>query len=231
MGYQNIGSSQVTKWQNATSPSPTVPPLLTGEANFALCTLHFALKRREAIALSFIELIKKNNTNGKDVDADKAFIRSIAISFFAIIVCVVLLSASTFAWFTTTVESENNITSSVYKLDIGVEYSITDGTEVVNPLTDAEGNLSYLLEGGKVYTVTITAEAENVTGKTGYIKMVYGENTLYSEQIDRGETISFTVEYSANTRITIIECWGMSSRPDSERDINNGDALTDTQNP
>ena len=181
--------------------------------------------------MSFIELLKKNNTNGKDIDADKAFIRSIAISFFAIIVCVVLLSASTFAWFTTTVESENNITSSVYKLDIGVKYSITDGTEVVNPLTDADGNLSYLLEGGKVYTVTITALTDNVTGKTGYIKMVYGENTLYSEQIDRGETISFTVEYSANTRITIIECWGMSSRPDSERDINNGDALTDTKTP
>lgn len=171
--------------------------------------------------MSFIEFLKKNKHDGsnKDINADKAFMRSIAISFFAIIICVVMLSASTFAWFSTTLESENTISTSVYKLEI----SVVGGTETAEPEKDEDGNLKYSLTGGVTYTVTITALEEGTTGKTGYVKLLHDGTQLCSEQIDRGDTISFTLNFKSYTELTLIECWGTSSIPEDERDLHNGD--------
>lgn len=176
--------------------------------------------------MAFIDFLKNKAKarEDKDVDADKIFIRNIAVSFVGIIICIVMLSASSYAWFSTTVESNNTITSSVYKLEIGVieENGVTPLTATVTP----EGDYTYTLEADKKYVVTITADS-NTTGNTGYIKlrtdkMAETDPPLYSEQINRGNTISFTFAYTTDTEITLIEGWGISSIPDDERDILNG---------
>lgn len=178
--------------------------------------------------MSFIEFLKKNKNDSKDKDtsADKAFMKSIAISFFAIIICIVMLSASTFAWFTTTIESNNSIATSSYKLDVEVKYTVTDGEREIAPTVNGEGHPTYALVGGKVYNITVTPVTEGTNGNTGYIKLIHGADTLYSEQIDRDSSLSFSITVNGDTDVTIIERWGISSVSEDERDIRNGDALT-----
>ncbi len=175
---------------------------------------------------------KKQSDENNGVNADKIFIRNVGVSFVGIIICIVMLSASSYAWFSTTIESNNSITSSVYKLDIGVVEEDGGVTPLTATVTE-NGDYVYSLEAGKTYTVTITALAENTTGKTGYIKlrtskMAEDDRALYSEQIDRGDTISFNLHYTDSTDVTIIEGWGMSSVPEDERDILNGGSYGDS---
>ena len=66
------------------------------------------------------ESTSDSRAKANDINADKIFIRNVAISFIGIIICIVMLSASSYAWFSTSIESSNTITSSVYKLDIEV---------------------------------------------------------------------------------------------------------------
>lgn len=168
----------------------------------------------------------------KDLNADKIFIRNVAISFVGIIICIVMLTASSYAWFTTTIESSNTITSSAYKLEIEVLPDEGENVTSLTPTVDENGNYTYTLEAEKEYKITVTALTENTTGKTGYIKlrtdkMAESDTPLYSEQIDRGDTITFTVGFNEATEITIIEGWGTLSVPEDERDILNGDYYGD----
>ena len=170
--------------------------------------------------MNFLEFLKKNTEAEKGkVDADKIFVRSIAVSFLAAMVCIVMLSASTYAWFSRTIESTETIETSVYILEISAEPGAT--------VTEENGKTYYTLAAGTEYTVTATAIANDQTnGRTGYFKIVIGDTTYISQQIDRGDQLQFTLIFDAETKIEIIECWGTSITPDSERHIHQGDSFT-----
>lgn len=171
--------------------------------------------------MSFIEFLKQNkhDSEEKGISNDKKFLFSIAISFVAIIGCIVMLSATTYAWFSSTIESENTITTSVFKLDISVDYDNAGVKTTLVPTTDEKGNSVYELKSGIEYTVTASALSDEITGKTGYIRLRCGDKTLTSVQINRGDKITFTLKFSADTEITLIEGWGISSVPDEQRAI------------
>lgn len=183
---------------------------------------NFELSRKEVIVLNFLEYLKKNKAKDeKEPNADKIFMRSVAISFVAIIFCAVLLSASTYAWFVKSIESNETIKSSIYTLDISAapEEKLTAGQST-------EGNVTYQLLANETYILTVTAVDDGTTnGSTGYIKLKVGDQIFISEQIDRGDTLEFKLTFTAATEIEIIECWGTSSA--SERHISPDDSFTD----
>ena len=172
--------------------------------------------------MNFLEYLKKNKAKDeKEPNADKIFMRSVAISFVAIIFCAVLLSASTYAWFVKSIESDETIKSSAYTLDISAA-----PVDKVTAGQTTDGNITYQLVGGVEYTLTVYAVADDTTnGSTGYIKLKVGDQIYYSEQIDRGNTLLFTLTFTNDTEIEIIEGWGTSSA--SERHISSGDSFTD----
>ena len=175
--------------------------------------------------MKFIEFLKKNKNagDGKDKAADRVFMNSVVMSFVAMIICIIVLSTSTYAWFVESVGSQETIQSSIYKLSITAEPQdkILTGEE-------ADGSLSYRLNAGVEYTVTVHSVDDGTTnGKTGYFKLVVGDQTYCSEQIDRGETISFTMTFSSDTVVKLVEHWGYSSIPDADRDIINGNNFVD----
>lgn len=179
--------------------------------------------------MGFLEFLKKNKQDEDAATNDKVFMRSILMSFFAIIICIVALSASSFAWFNTSVQSSETIQTSVYKLAISVD-STDPNAPALSESRNGEGNLTYDLAANLEYSFTVTAVAdETTTGSTGYIKLrINGEtHTFISEQIDRGETISFTLSFIADTTVELIECWGISILPEEDRDIINGSSFSD----
>lgn len=173
--------------------------------------------------MSFKDYLKKHlsaEREQKENLTDKIFVRSAITSFIAIIVCIVMLSASTYAWFTESVHSTETIQTSVYKLELSTSPSLTP--------TVISGNSRYTLAANTEYTVSAHSIADDTTnGSTGYIKMVVNGVTYLSEQIDRGQTLSFTLSFTAETEIEIIECWGTSSKPDASRQLKQGSSFTD----
>lgn len=176
--------------------------------------------------MKFIEFLKKNSAkDNSDTRSDKIFLRSVVISFVAIAICVVMLSASSYAWFIKSIDSSETIQSSIYTLDISAEpeENLTEGLS-------ADGNITYSLIAGVEYTVRIHAIDDGTTnGSTGYVKVIIGDRTYYSQQINRGHTLEFKITFSTDTSIEIVERWGTSSISDSDRDITNGDSFVDMQ--
>lgn len=172
--------------------------------------------------MSFLEKLKKPDATEDEIMTDRAFMRGIITSFFAIAMCIIMLGASTYAWFTTSIQSTQTITSAVYVLSITV-----DGGEngFLHPTDRVDGNYVYTFEEGKTYTVTATAIEEETTGKTGYVKLIVGDKSFVSQQIDRGETISFTLKYTEETKVTLVEGWGTSSA--EVRDLTDGEDYID----
>lgn len=152
--------------------------------------------------------------------SDKVFLRSVGISIFAILSCLVMLTATTYAWFTTSLESEETITSSIFKLDI---------SSTPEAISSPDGE-SVTLLGGVKYTFLIHSNTEGTTGKTGYIKLKIGDAVYISQQVDRGgDDLIFDLLFTSDTTVKIVECWGTSSVSDTERHIISGDSFVDME--
>ena len=70
--------------------------------------------------MKFIDYLKQQLDPDREKQplTDKIFMRSVVTSFVAIIACIVVFSASTYAWFNESVATTETITSSVYTLSI-----------------------------------------------------------------------------------------------------------------
>ena len=179
--------------------------------------------------MKLFEKLKKDESCEDEKLTDKVFMRSIITSFFAIIMCIIMLGASTYAWFTTSIETTETITSAVYVLSITAQGDENNDsvTEPIYHSDVVDGNSVYKLKKDVDYIITVTSVEEDTTGKTGYIKLQIGDKVFISQQIDRGQTISFTLTYTEETYVTIIEGWGTSSVLPEDRDIKGGVKYSD----
>ena len=179
--------------------------------------------------MSLIEYLKKNKNNNDEGDklSDRAFVRSIAISFFAIVMFIIIFSTSTFAWYRESVQTTQTIQASVYILDITAE-TVQDEPIVIIPSEDNDGNKVYTLSANTEYSFSVFAvDDESTNASTGYIKIIVDGVEYYSEQIDRGDTLEFTLSFSSEKTITIIERWGTSSVAHTDRAVTQGGSYLD----
>ncbi len=175
--------------------------------------------------MNLFEKLKKDESCEDEKLTDRVFMRSIITSFFAIIMCIIMLGASTYAWFTTSINSTSTIASASYVLSITAQGD-ENKDNVSEPIYNSDkidGNSVYTFKENVAYTITVTSVEKDTTGKTGYIKLKIGDTVFVSQQIDRGQTISFTLTYTEETKVTIIEGWGTSSVPIEDRDIISGE--------
>ena len=175
--------------------------------------------------MNFSEFFKKKVFSEFNDKADKVFVRSVATSIFALVICIIIFSATSFAWFSDiTSAGEQVIQSSNYALSI-TALGANDDLNLAVEL-DEHGNKIFSLVGGQKYEFTVTTTQES-NGKTGYIKLQIGNIEYYSDQIDNGTTFTFSMIFTNDTKVTIIERWGISSIPDDEREINNNSEYLD----
>ncbi len=171
--------------------------------------------------MNFSEYLKKKIFSESDDKADKIFVRSIATSIFALVVCIIIFSATSFAWFSDTASAgQQVIQSSNYSLSISAIGS--NGEANFDISKDENQNEVFSLNGGQTYQFTVTSEG----GRTGYIKLKIFEQEYVSEQIDSDMTFTFSLTFDENVDVTILERWGISSIADEERDIQNGASYT-----
>ena len=176
----------------------------------------------------------KNNVSSKNKKRSRKIISpGMLMPLFSIFVCLVFLCSASYAWFTATEKSgENVITSSFFALDIDVR---DENGDVFSVPADGDGKHTFTFETGGTYTVTLRM-TEDTTASKGYCEL-----TINSTQKKQTESISknpyvgknpftFTIEVEANTVVVFEPKWGISA---SEDIAHNGilDLVEEPQNP
>ncbi|MDO4810912.1 MAG: hypothetical protein Q3985_03085 [Eubacteriales bacterium] len=124
--------------------------------------------------------------------------RSIVASVIGIVVCLICLIGTTWAWYTDTVTSQV-ITIQAANYDVDVE--VKDGDTTVS-----SSNGTYTLDPSKTYTVTLKAKG---TGKTGFCKVTVDGTEKHTAPIAKNGTLSFTVKNCDSISFQAI--WGTYS--------------------
>lgn len=125
---------------------------------------------------------------------DKVFRSRMAASLLTILACITAMVGSAFAFFYQDVSTDNSTLTAAY---YSVAVDIAEENTYIAPLMYEDK-----------HTFEITA---NGTATTGYCKIQVGEQTYYTEQIARGETLTLTIQAAKDTVITFSPGWGTHS--------------------
>lgn len=157
--------------------------------------------------------------------SDRTFLHSITVSIFSILLCMVMLSSVTWAWFSEDVSSNaNTVQSASCEVDVSVTYVTVEDGSATKTLDRNEDGV-YKFAARQVYTVTLTASG---TASTAYCKFLVGGQPYYTAQIPTKasqnedgtivpNSISFTLQFTNATEVEIITRWGSCSVPAEER--------------
>ena len=126
--------------------------------------------------------------------SDKAFARLALTSILGILVCIICLCSTTYAWFTGSVQVDNNtfkaadeclLSVSVYK-DGAEEALATVNTE--NPVT---------LECDGTFSVTLTLPKESASG---YLVVTLDGQEYYSDYLQRNDDTDGALTFTLNVK-------------------------------
>lgn len=131
---------------------------------------------------------------------DDNILRLLMPSAVGIALCMVCLAGSTWAWFSSSVQTApQTIEAANYNIAVTV-----NGKQVSSPVT---------LEAGQIYKVTLTAAGNAPSG--GYCEVESGAVFLYTETILPNELLAFTLIPDSNAAYTFTAVWGKySGKPD-----------------
>lgn len=162
----------------------------------------------------------------KEKPTEKAFLRSITVSVLGILLCMIALCSTTWAWYSKNIYSSSN---TVYAANCYMLISVQriDGENLSNvEMLDGK----YQLEKDVSYKVTLNAKG---SANSAYAIINYNGVLYYTEQFEvypeysAAEAFTFTLTFSENTHIEIYSRWGTYSQ--NERDIYNGETYLNLQ--
>ncbi len=154
---------------------------------------------------------------------DKALNRLVIGSVLSILMCLVALCSTTFAWFTDTAKAAPSTiqTAPNCLLEIVVDESGT-------PLSDIENGVT--LVAGVTYRVTLTLPKDS---SSGYCQMFVGTEKYLSPYIarhteDTPKTVTYYVMAEVDTEVRFVYHWGIYS---ADASVLAGETLIFEQNP
>ena len=163
--------------------------------------------------------MKKQNSNTEKL-GDKAFVRLITMSVFGILLCIVCLCSSSYAWFSTSLSNNSNVIQSAQCL---LTVVANDGD---NELVQNEDGSTTITASG-TYTVTVSLPEGS---SSGYCVIKAGGNVYHSDYIAWDEApaeFSFTLVvsdgYDFSGSVVLAPHWGIYS---GECDIEAGGTIT-----
>ena len=124
----------------------------------------------------------------------------LAPSLMGIVLCVVCLCGTSWAWFTVSRSSSvTPIQTAVYTVQLTVD------DEDVPQTLDGESIMKIGMTKGQTYRISLKA---NGTASTGYCKVTFEDQTYYTDQIGTDDTLAFTVNTSKDSTMEIESQWG-----------------------
>lgn len=154
----------------------------------------------------------------KGTVTEKTFRQSIIISVFGLLLSMIALCSTTWAWFVADISSPANKIQSAF-CDITVSVSNEN-----SPIEAQNGR--YFLEKGKSYKFKIAAAG---TAESAYCILKINDTAYYTSQfpvlpvereyVSPEDAFWFTLEFTESTEIEVITRWGTSGK--TERAIGN----------
>lgn len=145
----------------------------------------------------------------KEKLSDRAFARLALTSILGILVCIICLSATTYAWFTGSVQVKGGnfkaadaclLSVSVYK----------DGTTEALATVNTEKPITLECEGTNTVTLTLPKESAS-----GYLVLTVDGQEYYSDYLqgnnESDQTLTFTLNVLAAKSVTFTARWGIYS--------------------
>lgn len=158
-------------------------------------------ERRTAALKRWLKRIFYNPRHSKP--ADENILRLLMPSVVGIFICMVCLAGSTWAWFSSSVQTAPQ-TIEAASFDISAAVIDASGQPVPS---------GQPLQAGQKYTVTLTAAGNAPSG--GYCEVESGAVFLYTETILPNELLAFTLIPDSNAAYTFTAVWGKySGKPD-----------------
>lgn len=153
--------------------------------------------------------MEKQNKSADKI-TEKAFSRLMITSVLGILVCIMCLCMTTYAWFTGNVSSGNNEIKSASECLLSVSV-YKDGEEEAVANVDLENAVTRVCDEG-VYTVTLTLPKESASG---YLVLTVGDDAYYTDYLYRSDstdqTLTFTLYVEAAQSVTFTARWGIYS--------------------
>ncbi len=155
---------------------------------------------------------------------DKAFSRLVLTSILGILVCIVCLCSSTYAWFTESHESPKNEIKTAGECLISVTVLHNGTAQDTTPIENIEDGVE--LAAGD-YLVTLTLPSGSASG---YYLVEASGATYYTDYIARHEeaepkTVSFIMTVEGTQTVKFTSCWGIYAQ---ESDVVEGILLIPT---
>ena len=153
---------------------------------------------------------ESNKVNDKITE--KAFRQNMIISVIGVLLCIIILCSTTWAWFTAGISSKDNTITSAY-CNVSVYVEGDDGE-----LLPTDGR--YTLLAGGAYEFKIYSSG---TAGSAYCIFKIDDGEYYTEQISTAEPnnfITFTLQFTSDTEVEVVTRWGTSSK--DERAFYNG---------
>lgn len=157
----------------------------------------------------------KNKTEQQKL-SDKAFFRMIFTAVLGVVVCVICLCSTSWAWFTGGIASDKNEIKTGQCL---LTISVGDGTQELANIEDGVE-----LTSEKTYTVTLTLPKGSASGyclmePTGAEKAQYYSAGLLRNDGETDKVLSFTLKVEGTLTVKFLVGWGIySGDVDVERD-------------
>ncbi len=147
--------------------------------------------------------MKKQNIATEKL-TDKAFSRLVLTSVLGILVCIVCLCSTTYAWFADNAPSNGN------------SIKTANSCELIVTLTDSSGTAIEITENGVelesgVYTVTLSLPPNTASG---YCVITAGTDTIYTDYITRHtesepQTVTYSLIVTTAQTVKFTPRWGI----------------------
>ena len=160
---------------------------------------------------------------GEEKISDKAFSHSFITSIISILICIVVLSSMTYAWFTADVSSHSNRLEAG-KFDLVVSVVESDGATptVIDVERGIDGVMYCVLpKADTLYTVTLTM-SEDTTVTRGFCVVKSGTDSYSTVSINReendGKLVFYVKATALDTVVRFTSVWGLPSHEDIVQD-------------
>lgn len=167
-----------------------------------LCLIPFVTERN---VMRVYRFFFHRGKHAQDEIRSDGVIHILAPSIIGIFICAICLCGASWAWFTaSTGSSTTKIQAATYSVEV---IKVTAEAEAADaPVTVADnGKTEISLKSGQTYTVALQATG---TAENGFCIVKFEGTDYYTKQLAPGVALTFTVNASKASTMTITPQWG-----------------------
>lgn len=164
-----------------------------------LCLIPFVTERN---VMRVYRFFFHRGKHAQDEIRSDGVIHILAPSIIGICICTICLCGASWAWFTaSTGSSTTKIQAATYSVEVTAK---TGDIDVLVTSAD-NGKTEISLKSGQTYTVTLRATG---TAENGFCIVKFEDTDYYTKQLAPGVMLTFTVNTSKASTMTITPQWG-----------------------